>query len=280
MGELYIRKVVLEVIPKTGTGRRIQDLRISFSCEKTNESTPNKAEIEVYNLSNATRSILEAKNTKVRLYVGYLGLKKNALVYAGINLNSNVDLIFVGNVNKVTQEIQTPDIITKIECADGENTYRNSRLEKGYPPNTHLKNVFKDLNDAMGLGIGSQLDIPNVKYANGLTLSGLSRDHLDVLCRANGLEWSIQNETLQIIPRKKGTSDSIILLNSDSGLIENPNKTDKGVEFTSLLQPTLNPGRRVKVESRLLNGLFKVRKVTHSGDSHDGDFTSACQATK
>lgn len=278
--ELYIRKVVLEVIPAVGNGRRIQDLRIKFSCEKQNEGTPNKAEIEIYNLSGATRSIMEAKNTKVRLYVGYLGLTKNAFINAGINLNSSVELIFVGNVNKVTHDIQTPDIITKLEVKDGENAYRNAKIEKGYPPNSTLKNIFKDLNDSMNIPAGSQEVIPDFKYANGLTLSGLTRDHLDVLCRANGLEWSIQDETLQIIKRKKGTTDFAVVLSAETGLVGTPNKTDKGVEFESLLQPLLRPGRKVKLESKILSGTYIVRKVKHEGDSQEGKFTSSCETTK
>jgi hypothetical protein len=279
MGELYIRQVVLEIIPKTGLGKRIENLRITFSIEKNNESTPNKSEISVYNLAPDTRSIISAKNTRARLYVGYYGLTKNALINAGINLNSNVALIFAGNIHKVTEEIKVPDLITKIELADGENVYRNSRLEKGYPPNINLRSIFADLNKAMGIGKGSQDEIPNVKYANGVTLSGLTRDHLDTLCKANGLEWSIQDEQLQIITKGNGTSDSIVVLDSNTGLIASPNKTDTGVEFTSLMQPSIRPGRRVQVDSRILKGTFIVRNVTHSGDSQEGEFITKCDTT-
>ena len=187
--------------------------------------------------------------------------------------------MFVGDVVKTVQKIESPDIITTIEVADGDNKYRNARLEKGYPPNTKLNPVFDDLEKSIGLSRGVREGVPEKTYAHGLTLSGLSRDHLDVLTRSNGLEWSVQDETLQIIPEGQGTSESLILLSPDSGLIGSPNKTKKGVEFISLIQPKLRPGRRVQVDSRLVKGIFKIRKVTHEGDSHEGDFLSKCEAT-
>lgn len=280
MGELYLRKVVLDIIPTSGTGKRIEDLRIKFKVEKTNESSPNDATIEIYNLSEATRSLLEGKKTKVRLSIGYLGLNAGGIAGTGVGGSSSVETVFIGDVTKTTQKIESPDIITTVECADGDNRYRNARLEKGYPPNTNLTAVFDDLGNALGLGKGPQEGIPNKKFANGLTLSGLSRDHLSTLCKSNRLEWSIQDENLQIIPEGQGTTESVILLSSDSGLIGSPNKTDKGMEFVSLIQPKLRPGRRVQVDSRILKGIFKLRKVTHEGDSHQGDFLSKCESTK
>jgi len=279
VAELYLRKVILEIIPQSGSGKKIEDLRIRFKCEKTNESSPNNAEIEVFNLAESTRSTLEAKNTKVRLSIGYLGLNAAGFAGTGIGGSSSVEVVFVGDVVKTTQKIETPDIITTLEVADGSNRFRNSRLEKGYPPNTKLNPVFDDLETSLGLGKGTRQGVPDKTYANGLSLSGPSREHLDVLTRSNGLEWSIQDETLQIIPAGQGTTESVILLASDSGLIGSPNKTAKGVEFTSLIQPRLRPGRRVQIDSRALKGIFKIRKVEHAGDSHEGDFLSKCEAT-
>lgn len=281
MGELYIRKVIVEIIPQNGTGKKIEDLRINFSCEKNSESAPNKCEIGIYNLSDSTRSLLEAKNTRVKLSIGYLGLKPNGIGGSGVNSTSTVELVFIGNVKKITQDIQTPDIITKLELADGGNAYRNARLDKGYPPSTDLKLIIDDLITSTGLSKGSISGLPSgKKYANGYTVSGLSRDNLDTITKSNELEWSIQNEAIQIVKRGEATNDTLIVLTPDTGLIGSPNKTDKGVEFISLLQPTLKPGRKVQLKSRFLEGTFKIRKVVDVGDSHQGDFLSKCEAAK
>lgn len=279
MSDLYLRKVILDIVPQSGASKRIEDLRIKFQCEKTNESTPNNAEIEIFNLSEATRSMLEAKNTKVQLSIGYLGLNSEGVAGTGIGGSSSVETVFIGDVSKVLQVVTAPDIITKIEVADGGNRYRNSRLEKGYPPNSKLTKILDELITSTGLAKGAKEGVPDRTYANGLTLSGLSRDHLDTLCRANNLEWSVQDETIQIIPKNQPLANTVVLLDSDSGLIGSPNKTKDGVEFTSLIQAKLSPGKKVQLDSRFVKGLFKLRKVSHEGDSQQGTFLSKCEAT-
>lgn len=290
MKELYSRKVTVEIIPVSGLGKIIDQLRVKFRIEKTNVGQPNDAQIEIYNLSDQTRGLFEQPGTRVRVSIGYLGLNPDGVLGSGFYSSASVETVFIGDINKakhekkgigasVQQKIEGPDIVTTISAKDGENRYRNARLDKGYPPNSKLTAVFDDLIKAMGLSAGAKKGIPEKKWANGLALSGLARDHLNELCRANGLEWSIQDETVQIVAKTSGTPDTPLLISADSGLIGIPSKTDKGVEFTCLILPKLKPGRIVQVDSRVIKGAYKIRRVIHDGDSWQGDFLSKVEAT-
>lgn len=279
MGELYLRRVEVEIIPALNQGIKITELRTKFKCEKNNEGHPNKASIEIYNLSDKTRALFEAKNTRVQLSIGYLGLRPNGLLGTGFQGSSNVEAVFIGNISKVKHDRDNVDIVTKLEVKDGGNKFRNSRLDKGFPPGVKIKDIIQELADSMGLPVSSLQGIPDKNYANGFTVSGLVRDHLNKLALNYKFEWSIQDETLQIIPQDKTTDDGEILLTPDSGLLGVPAKTDKGVEFSCLIQPRLKPGKRVRIESRTLTGSFKLRKVSHEGDSTHGDFISKVEAT-
>lgn len=270
MGYLFKRKVEVEIKGQNST-KKISGLKISFSVSKNNEATPNDAEIKIYNLSDETRKSLDGENISIELKAGYEGLNGDG---------GNIETIFIGNVKKVTQEIQKPDIITSITAGDGEKKYRNKRHTKGYPEGTKLKTVVQDITKSLDLGKGSLDAIPDITYNSGVTLQGLCRDHLDNIARSNDLEWSIQDEKLQIIKRDGFTKDSVLVISPTSGLIGSPNKTKKGVEFTSLLQPQLKIGRKVEIKSRFISGKFKIRKVTHEGDSREGDFVSKCEATE
>lgn len=300
MAQLYDRSVILNVYPVSGSSKKIDGLRVKFRIVKTSESNPNTAELEIYNLSESSRAMFQAKDSRVDIQVGYKGVPPDNSYFGslpGFGSSGNVESVFIGNVaaalakkesggkrgksksHKYTQSIiQAVDIITKVQLADGENRYRNARLTKGFPPNTSLNQVLDELTKQLGLAKGARIGVPNQKYANALTLSGLVRDHLNVLTKGNGLQWSIQNETLQILPKAGATTDGVILLNPTTGLVGSPQKSDKGIEFSSLLQPQLIPGRRVKIESKFINGTFVVRKVTHEGDSHEGEFLSKCEA--
>ena len=71
MPRLYLRRVVLEIVPKAGPRVRIDGLRIKFRIEKNSQGTPNKSEITIYNLSQKTLGLLQTVNTKIILYAGY-----------------------------------------------------------------------------------------------------------------------------------------------------------------------------------------------------------------
>ena len=94
------------------------------------------------------------------------------------------------------------------------------------------------------------------------------------------MQWSVQDETLQVTKTGKPTDEAAILLNKETGLVDVPSKTDKGVQFSSLLQPRIRPGRRIKIESQAIKGEFTVTKVTHRGESHFGEHRSDCEAKR
>ena len=261
---LYLRSVKLTIIPKAGTPKEITDLRIAFECVKTNESKPNNAKVSAWNLSENTRSSLEGKGGRLALDAGYV---------------HSIATLFRGDIVKVTHRSEPPDIITEIEVKDGGNRFRNARIDKGYPPGIRTRKVFEDLAQEMSLSQSSLVGVPNTEYANGLTLSGYARDQLDMLAKKNKLEWSIQDETLQIIPKLSWSLDDFVKLTPETGLVGSPSKTDKGVKFESLLQPRLRPGRRVQIESKFLKGIYKIRKVRHAGDSLEGEYRSICEGT-
>ncbi len=275
--KLYLRRVSVTLVNQSG-GHDFEGLRIKFEVEKTNESQPNRARISIYNLSEKSRSMFEDGGSRVILTAGY---------------KDNFGVIFSGNIVKakhkkkkglqkgaVTTKYEGVDIITEIEAGDGDNKYRNSRLHRGFPAGTPIKDVLQELSGAFDMPANIDEEaIPSLQYANGYSVDGPCRYALDEICKTNGLEWSIQNEVLQIISKNKTTKIGAIVLNPTSGLIGSPTKMSKGVEFVSLLQPALSPGCAVKLESKFIEGTFKVRKVTHDGDSHEGDFVSKCEAT-
>ncbi|HCU24077.1 MAG TPA: hypothetical protein DF383_03590, partial [Deltaproteobacteria bacterium] len=209
MARLYIRKVIVTLHPGTGKAKQFSELRVKFKCEKNNESKPNPCEVSIYNLAPETRVSLESKNSSIVLAAGY---------------EDTVETIFTGNITKVVHQQEGPDIISKLEVKDGGNRYRNAKIEKGFPPGVKTQQVLDELIAQLGLPRGAVIGVPNSQYANGVSLSGLVKDRLDDICRKNGLQWSIQNGIVQVVPEGETTNDAVILLSPDTGLIGSPNK--------------------------------------------------------
>lgn len=228
--------------------------RIGFKIEKDSSSTINKAEIRIYNLSSNSRSLAENKNNVVELFAGYGKQSK---------------LLFRGNPSRVISTVGGPDSVTTFEVGDGLKSFQNSRVDVSFKQGTPAKDIFQTLTNAMGLARGEQKGIPEKSFPSGLSLSGPVRDHMNYLSNKLDIEWSIQNGTIQILPKGKATDQAAFLLSAETGLIGSPNKKDKGLEVVSLLQPDINPGRTVEIQSKFVNGQFRVEKVSHEGDTSD-----------
>lgn len=285
------RGKLIESLSFDKEGNIVQGLHFTFRIEKTAEPSPNKSQIDIYNLSENTRSLLSTKGAAVILEAGYGGILSNGKPVS--------EVIFKGDVVKSKTTKRGPDYITTIENGDGIAAYQNSNFEGSFAAGSQVSNIVDSVIASFGLGKGEVSGVDG-QVLNGATYSGSSRDVMNDLAGKTGTEWSIQNGLVQMVPINKFTDMPAVMLNSigndkhgnpidiNTGLINSPtlsgfnNSKDKkysGVEFTALLQPGLMPGRRVLIHSKFVpKGMYIVRKVTHNGDTRSGPWYSECEA--
>lgn len=279
MAEFYGRVVEVLIGPRGQNGRLFRDLRISFKIEKSLESTPNQAVIEIYNLSKESRSLVEQQGSIIQLRAGY---------------GETAKILYLGDIARTTTKRSGPDIITAIEAGDGEFAYQNATVNLSLGPGAKYSQVFSAIGSKLGLAQGIQkISNPNDQFQQGYAFSGMARDALDIITEKQGLEWSSQDGQLQVLPADETTDETVVVLSPATGLVGSPFKTkilrpdlarvgkgkeEAGVKVTSLLNPEIRPGRRIKVDAEFVKGTFKVEKVTHAGDTHANQFYSEVEA--
>jgi hypothetical protein len=263
MSVLFDRRAVVTFGVRGQPGKRLEGLRVKFSIEKSDESYPNKASISIYNLNPSSRAEVEKKGLALVLSVGY-----------GLELED----IFNGDIARPITVLEGPDYVTTFEVGDGEKAFQSSRVDVTYKEGTSMKDIFQGLATSLGQTIKDFSQIGPEKILNGLSLSGLSRSHLDELTAKSGLEWSIQDNALQVIKKGGSTNEQAVLLSPESGLIGIPKKKAEGIEFSSLLMPSIRPGRKVMLQSKFISGVFRCEKVTHKGDTHENDWFTTVEA--
>ena len=273
----YLRKVRLQAGGSGGSisinpgGISLHEIKIKFSVSKGVSSTQNSAEISIWNLAEKSRNALGKELDNVTLEAGYLPPEGGG----------NVGIIFKGQIRDVEHKRDGADIITTISCGDGDKAIRNAVLGKTYPKGTPVKDVVEDLYkelEAQGIDRGEWKfpdDLPDFKRP--YTVCGTCKRELDTLSRGRDFYWSLQNETMEIIPGN-GFIGGIVLLSPETGLIDTPTITDNGVKAKALLNPEIRPNRRVRIESQTLemnaeNGEYRVSECTFAGDNREGDFT-------
>lgn len=276
---LFLRDILVNI--KSNDNSLNQDfagatLRISFTIEKNTQPNSNTATIQIWNLSDYTRNLLKEFDDTVTISAGYeegYGRK----------------LMFVGQVTKINHRKNLPDITTELNCGDGIQVLRETRASVSYAEGTKVDTVLKDLSSKFNLPIKEIPDDIKQEYIQGFSHVGSVKDALNRITDKANLEWSIQNQEVQIIKKRQVTKSPEIIVSNLEGLIEQPEKLNDlqdnligaqpkpGYRVKSLLNPDIEPGIRVFLTSPSIQvdqPVFRVEKVTHTGDNFSGDFVT------
>lgn len=278
----FRRTYRLVVGPAGGQGITIQPpMQIQFDVQKDTEEDPNVHSIRVYNLKESTRKALEKPDLRAYLYAGY-------------EEESGAILVAAGTVVDSFTRFDSPDVVTELAVVDGYGELRDTAVSLSFGAGANSSTIVAAVASQMGLVLNMPRSLPPRTWEHGFSFYGPARQALHKLCRGAGQEWSIQNQTLQVVATKGVTERSIVVLNAASGLIGSPERVregsreqDAGVtkvvserqkrdgwRVRSLLLPWINPGDRVRMDSRQVKGLWRVDSVSHVGDFHGGDWST------
>lgn len=262
----------------------VSNSEVAFSILKTPTPESNKATIDIYNLSKASRDKILDLDQKVTVSAGY----RNA---------NGLEVIFVGDISLINHAHNRPDIVTRIEANDGETVLRESRLSLSYKEGFSVRQILSDI--AAKLQVPQKVDLITLQFtdktfANGYSFVGQAKDALDTLTKTVGLEWSFQNEELKIQPDGSVDYTRSIVVNKDTGLIGSPerlenigkkSKKDKakpGWKVRTLLQPKAEPGGLITLSSREISTAtqFRIEEVEHKGQIRGTDWTSTMKVVE
>lgn len=247
---------------------RSTGLRVQFRVTKTAATQPNTLDLSVTNLSPDSRAATQQRGLVVLVEAGYEGAS---------------ELLFAGDARTVTHSRQGADWVTRIQCGDGERAFATARVSESFGPGSKVVDVLSSIATKLGLRGADALEqakkaAAGESFPNGVALSGRASDELTRVAARAGLEWSIQDGRLQLVPRGKATVATAVLLSADAGLVGAPEIGDKGVvRVRSLLLPGLRPGRAVRLKSEALHGDFRAERVVHVGDSHGAAWYSEAE---
>jgi len=259
-------------------------VRVQFTVTKTLHIAPNTMDLKVTNLSPANRRQMRDASSLVIFEAGYTpptGQSTKAILFQGI-------------ARTVDHAREGPDWVTHIQCADGELGYRFAWANYSFGPGTAYWQVATTIVKQLqaydnSVSIQGFLDQLNMASTPLFASGGRVFQHGDVY-QGNALirlqqifpdfDISIQTGELRALKRPSPTSQaglskvSTVLLSPGSGLIGSPEHgspdksgRDSIIRVRALLQPKLQPGDPVTIQSAQFDGSYRVEKVTHSGDS-------------
>ena len=117
----------------------------------------------------------------------------------------------------------------------------------------------------------SGLELIPDSVLNDFSFTGRTADLYDQILKPLDINWYEEDGFIQFTVVGSST-EAVSVLNASSGLIGSPSVTEDGVKAISLLNSNIRPGGRVKIESNLVTGIYKVTEVLYYGDNREGDF--------
>lgn len=251
----WIREVNLKAGDKEFTGDKFDiDFRVPFSTKEE----PDISEIRIYNLSNSTIESIGAK-AYVILNAGYKG---------------DVGNILNGKIENISTVWEGVDKVTVLKVSDGGFEWRNATVNKTYKAGTKAKYIMADLASILGLEVGETSPKNDIEYKLGKSISGHVETALKQLVKDTGSKMYISKGRLYIRDKNKGTETGF-LLNSDTGLIGSPEKIEEEDEkgnkiikykVQSLLNHRISTDSLIQIESKTINGNYRVESGVHTGD--------------
>lgn len=238
-------------------------LTVSFDITRNYLKSANHCSIRIYNLSEKTRNLIRKDFTDfdlrrtVKLYGGYGG----AASY------NNLSLCFFGQISQCWSVREGVDFITEIECMDAGFAFQkaefNEPITKGVSKKALITAMINSMSDkAVTLGkIGTFPD----SQQTGNTYYGSTIGQLNDLAKDC---FFIDNGIANCLNSNETFNGAIGVINSQSGLLNTPQKQNTLIYFDMLFEPRLVAGQYILLHSSTeanYNGAYKVMSLHHRG---------------
>lgn len=242
----------------------VKGLRVVCHAEKHLEKEPNTCELSIFNLAEGTRKEVQHKPLWVRIDAGYEGELRR---------------VFSGDVRWAESIHDGVNWETRLQLGDGDrNVSGGARVSRSYRAGVDARTAVVEAARAMGLKVRlsplAELDLRQ-QFAGGLVLTGPAHRGLSQVLDAFGMNWSIQDSTLQILRGDETVATEVVVVSQETGMVGTPafgSPPEPGkkpiLPVTKKLDARIKPGGRVIVKSRSIEGLFRCERVAHDFDTH------------
>lgn len=247
-------------------------LDIDFEINFSNAKEPDVNTVTIYNLSDSSINMI-----RDQAYI---------IVAAGYKELGNKATIAEGTIEDIEVKFSGLDKACGIKFTDGGKPWRIRELNKTYAENTKASQIMRDLAIVLGYEIVEITPKDDVVYRLGKTIRGFASKSLEALARDTKSKMFINKNRLVIRDEAKAYNTGFVL-NAESGLIGSPtlNKNDSGDKtdakqytkdkkqnktakkswhLVSLLNPRIETDSIIKVESKTLNGTYRVVSGKHT----------------
>ncbi len=232
-------------------------LSIDFELPFSDDEKENVGNIKLYNLAESTKNLF-VKDAYIILKSGYVG---------------SIGTISTLTVKESSTRIEGVDRITEVTVGEEDGRWKNTLINSTWRADILASQVIGDIVKVLGLTVG-EITLPiDFQYPRGKTFSKSAKLCLIELVTDCGAIMTYTRGTIYIRPPGSGTQTGFVL-NKSSGLIESPENIEDddgnaGYKVLSLMNYKIEVGSIIKIESKKVSGIFKVKKGIYRSTDFD-----------
>ena len=222
----------------------------------------------MWNLNKSHLATLEEEGCFLTLKAGY---------------GNTLPLILSGSVSYTRTQPDGADVMTEIEVVDGLAEIRDTWVSISYAGKVNTKKIIDDVAAQMGVTVTYSYNAEFADIPNGFSFVGQAKFALTKACAVSGLEWSIQNGILQVKKPGDVMSKEVYVLSAETGLLSIPQRVqvsssdsdgtnEIGWDIEFLMNGAIGIGDYVQVQSKYLEGFFRISTLDIDGDNLSGDW--------
>jgi hypothetical protein len=257
----FQREYTLEIESTTGATITIQNpFTIQFDIVRNVLSSANTGNIKVFNLSERVRNAV---------YKDRYATVESRLVTLKAGYANIMSTIFKGEIRSCESYREGTEFITEINALDGGldiyKAFSSNTVNKGTPKVNAIAEQTKNFTNVKDLTIG---DTPGT-YKRGRVFFGNTFDLLKIETKGKVF---IDNLKINVLNDDEAKRTGIAEINTDTGLLNSPRRSNTLVVFDILFEPRLTPGQELVLTSStnsIFNGTYKVGGIVHSGTISD-----------
>lgn len=259
------------------------DLYVQGKVMKYPYTQMDELDLSIYNLNPITRGeIIASKYFDIKVEAGYL--------------EGNFGTIYEGFVLRIIGgDEDATTTVTRFICTDSAEFRNFGFISASFDESANFYEIAEYAAKNGTIPISVELDerLKNFKAKGGRTLFGGQFDELQKVADDSGFQLKVEGNKAKIFSFDtfSDTTETAIVLNSNTGLIGIATLTNSGVEFRALMNPNFKILGLVKINNSDIrneqgevipnrdlgayfssDGLYKIIKLVYDFDNRTGAF--------
>lgn len=260
----------------------VSELRCTFEITKMIAREPTQSVVNIYNLNPNDENKLIRGGQQIIIEAGYEG--------------SQYGVIFTGNIIQAlrSKESATDYVLTLVSMeAERFITYGliGVALVAQQSSRDAVQAIMTKSSHEAGAGF---ITDTKVIYPRGKVMFGQSRDYLDQISRSMNATYYTEDGKVNLITAKDVDNGEILSFGPDSGLLGSPVQNELGISCEVLLNPQVKLNTLFHVDNKKIQnfryqygkpvrsldsqGVYRVIKLTHTGDTRGSDWKTSIDA--